>query len=157
MTRCVPALHLLLGALILLSPGCAPDPWRSNFPTFGSKEDDASLGKRIARSVPRITSPDNDGTGNPTGSLVMVAPGVGLTARHVLPEILQKTTTVIDGDGETVVIKPTEVTALMVLQDGIFCWVTLLDRSGCWEDLPDEADMPIVGPYQASDWAVVDD
>lgn len=152
---------LLSMILVAWLAGCAAEPWKSKLQPL-----DEANRARIAMtsgSVPRINT-----SGNGTASMIMLAPGVALTARHCLSDSFLQTTTVRGASGESRVIEPGQMAAaihvqfLMRFDNGMamempfFCWATVIDTSYHFDKTrPDAQADELVGRYQADDWAVL--
>ena len=152
---------LLSMILVAWLAGCAPEPWKSKLQPL-----DEANRARIAMtsgSVPRITPPDGG-----MASMIMLAPGVALTARHCLSDSFFQTTTVHGASGESRVIEPGQMaTAIhvkflmrfdngMAMEMPFFCWATVIDTSDHFDKTrPDAQADELLGRYQADDWAVI--
>ncbi|MDG2031523.1 MAG: hypothetical protein P8J45_11025 [Phycisphaerales bacterium] len=163
MTRRLLQNSLLCTILVSWVAGCAPEPWQSKLQLL-----DESSRARLTRaisSVPRI-----DIVQGGTSSLIMLAPGVALTARHCLSDSFFQSTTVRDDFGNSVVIEPGQSATLIrviftlvpdkggpVAQITQVCWATVIATSEHFDDSMLEAQDPyqLLGPYQANDWAVI--
>ena len=149
--------------MILVSwlTGCTPEPWKSNLQPL----DEANRARLVmaSGSVPRINL-----SGGQTASLIMLAPGVGLTARHCLSDSFFQPTTVRGASGDIQVIEPAQLATAIhvkflmhfdsgaVVEMPFFCWATVIDTSDHFErKRPEAMADQLVGRYQADDWAVL--
>jgi hypothetical protein len=163
MTRRLLQNSLLCTILVSWVAGCAPDPWQSKLQLL-----DESSRARLTRTISSV--PRMDIVQGGKSSLIMLAPGVALTARHCLSDSFFQSTTVRDDFGNSLVIEPGQSATLIrviftlvpdeggpVAQMPQVCWATVIATSEHFDNSMLEAQDPyqLLGPKQANDWAVI--